>query len=46
MDIELIRHVHALRPLGRSRIVALNPSAPVETVLAEAKAMGYPVAAQ
>ncbi|MFJ8799936.1 hypothetical protein [Streptomyces sp. NPDC102487] len=43
VDIEPLRHIYALRPLGRPHIAALNPSAPVETVLAEAGAMGYPV---
>ncbi|MET7738718.1 hypothetical protein [Streptomyces sp. NPDC005385] len=46
VDVEIIRHIYDLRPLDRSHIAALNPSAPVETILAEAKAMGYPLTAQ
>ncbi|KAB1986780.1 hypothetical protein [Streptomyces triticiradicis] len=43
-DIEALRHIYALRPLGQRDIAALNPSAGAETVIAAAKAIGYPLA--
>ncbi|MEU6273587.1 hypothetical protein ABZ871_14440 [Streptomyces populi] len=44
-DIEALRRIYALRPLERRDIVALNPSADAERVIAEARAAGYPLAA-
>ncbi|MGW3662827.1 hypothetical protein [Streptomyces sp. NPDC005141] len=44
VDVEALRHIYDLRPLGQRDIVALNPSAGDERVLAAAKAIGYPLA--
>ncbi len=43
VDIEALRHVYALRPLGRAQITALNPSAPLTAITEAATRMGYPV---
>ncbi|MFD9462572.1 hypothetical protein [Streptomyces sp. NPDC060027] len=45
VNIEAVRALYELRPLGRGHIAALNPSADVETVIAEAGRIGYPLAA-
>ncbi|MFF3610282.1 hypothetical protein [Streptomyces sp. NPDC002580] len=44
VSIEAVRHIYELHPLGRSHITALNPSAPVESVVAVAGRIGYPLA--
>ncbi|WP_328555325.1 hypothetical protein [Streptomyces sp. NBC_00358] len=44
VDIEALRHIYALRPLGLSLIGELNPEASVPEVVAAARAMGYPLA--
>ncbi|WP_405917009.1 hypothetical protein [Streptomyces sp. NBC_00728] len=44
VDIEALRHIYALHPLEQRDIVALNPSVGAETVIAAAKAIGYPLA--
>ncbi|MGW0966701.1 hypothetical protein [Streptomyces sp. NPDC002516] len=43
VDIEALRHIYDLRPLGQREIIALNPSAGAETVIAAAKEIGYPL---
>ncbi|WP_406366385.1 hypothetical protein [Streptomyces sp. NBC_00645] len=43
VNIEAVRDLYELRALGRSHITALNPSAGVETVIAEARSIGYPL---
>ncbi|MFE4700540.1 hypothetical protein ACFRIC_26110 [Streptomyces sp. NPDC056738] len=45
VDIEALRHIYALRPLGLPQITGLNPSASPESIAAAATMMGYPVAA-
>ncbi|MFE1285466.1 hypothetical protein [Streptomyces sp. NPDC058751] len=42
-DIETLRHIYALRPLGLPQILGLNPEASVPEVVAAARAMGYPL---
>ncbi|MGW3912338.1 hypothetical protein ACWEBX_12575 [Streptomyces sp. NPDC005070] len=44
VDVEALRHIYSLRALGQRDVVALNPSADAETVIAAAKAIGYPLA--
>ncbi|MGC4980953.1 hypothetical protein ACLQ18_09970 [Streptomyces sp. DT193] len=44
VDIEALRHIYDLHPLGQRNVVALNPSVGAETVIAAAKAIGYPLA--
>ncbi|MGQ4375649.1 hypothetical protein ACN6K9_004998 [Streptomyces sp. SAS_267] len=41
VDIEALRHVCELRPLGLPQIIALNPSVPVESVVVAAGTIGY-----
>ncbi|MFI0967151.1 hypothetical protein ACH4S8_38055 [Streptomyces sp. NPDC021080] len=43
-DIEALRHIYDLRPLGRRDVAALNPSVDAETVIEAAKVIGYPLA--
>ncbi|MFF3416614.1 hypothetical protein ACFYW9_18225 [Streptomyces sp. NPDC002698] len=42
-DIEALRHIYDLRPLGLPQIIALNPGASVSEVVAAARVMGYPL---
>ncbi|MFE5143268.1 hypothetical protein ACFRDV_37430 [Streptomyces fagopyri] len=43
VEVEAVRHIYDLRPLGQRHVVALNPSVGAETVIAAAKAIGYPL---
>uniref|UniRef100_A0AAU3HXS2 Immunity protein 35 domain-containing protein n=1 Tax=Streptomyces sp. NBC_01393 TaxID=2903851 RepID=A0AAU3HXS2_9ACTN len=43
VDIEALRQVYELRPLGLPQIIALNSGASVSEVVAAARAMGYPL---
>ncbi|WP_392674841.1 hypothetical protein [Streptomyces sp. LN785] len=44
VDIEVVRHVYGLRPLGRAEIARLNPTASVDDLVAAAETIGYPLA--
>lgn len=44
VDIEALRQVYELRPLGLPQIVALDSGASVSEVVAAAREMGYPLA--
>jgi hypothetical protein len=43
VDIEALRHIYDLRPLGLPQIIALNSEASVSEVVAVAREMGYPL---
>ncbi|WP_328669327.1 hypothetical protein [Streptomyces sp. NBC_00328] len=44
VDIEALRQVYELRPLGLPQIIALNSGASVSEVVVAAREMGYPLA--
>lgn len=44
VDIEVVRHIYGLRPLGRAEIASLNPAASVDALVEAAEAIGYPIA--
>lgn len=44
VDIEAVRHIYGLRPLGRTEVAALNPAASLDDLAGIAAAIGYPVA--
>ncbi|MFJ7194066.1 MULTISPECIES: hypothetical protein [unclassified Streptomyces] len=42
VDLDAVRHVHALRPLTPEVVAALNPDVTLEQLTAEIAAIGYP----